>query len=207
MSHRAPRTPLTLAAVTQCLLRMLWHCAPAISAGASTTGSWSVRTGGGPALGVTEGLIDFGADKIVPFPQLMTELIEMIAEDADASDAGRGRAGADDRHQAPAQRQRTVAAEATPREPIRTRRWRPSSTTSSRSSTTTCECGVWPHPARSERPFAATQRGSGLLRALDPGEVLLGHRAGDVPAVKQLMSRSSTSEPSRIAACMSATSW
>ena len=34
--------------------------------------------------GVTEGLIDFGANTIVPFPQLMAELVEMIAEDADA---------------------------------------------------------------------------------------------------------------------------
>ena len=64
--------------------------------------------------GVTEGLIDFGANEIVPFPQLMAELVEMIAEDADALDcrAAVERVLTIATEGTSAQRQRAVAAEA-----------------------------------------------------------------------------------------------
>ena len=76
---------LTLAAVTQCLLRMLWRLR-------IRNQRWRIydrflvgeNRWRAQRYGVTEGLIDFGANKIVPFPQLMAELIEMIAEDAEA---------------------------------------------------------------------------------------------------------------------------
>lgn len=76
---------LTLAAVTQCLMRMLWRLR-------TRNQRWRIydrfligeNRWRAQRYGVTEGLIDFGANTIVPFPQLMTELVEMIGEDADA---------------------------------------------------------------------------------------------------------------------------
>ena len=78
---------LTLAAVTQCLLRMLWRLR-------IRNQRWRIydrfligeNRWRAQRYGVTQGLIDFGANEIVPFPQLMTELLEMIAEDAEALD-------------------------------------------------------------------------------------------------------------------------
>jgi carboxylate-amine ligase len=78
---------LTLAAVTQCLMRMLWRLR-------IRNQRWRIydrflvgeNRWRAQRYGVTEGLIDFGANEIVPFPQLMAELVEMIAEDADALD-------------------------------------------------------------------------------------------------------------------------
>ena len=107
---------LTLAAVTQCLLRMLWRLR-------IRNQRWRIydrflvgeNRWRAQRYGVTEGLIDFGANKIVPFPQLMAELIEMIAEDADAlgcrAEVERVLTIATDGTSA--QRQRAVAAEAT----------------------------------------------------------------------------------------------
>ena len=76
---------LTLAAVTQCVLRMLWRLR-------TRNQRWRIydrfligeNRWRAQRYGVTEGLIDFGANRIVPFPELMAELIEMIGEDADA---------------------------------------------------------------------------------------------------------------------------
>jgi carboxylate-amine ligase len=76
---------LTLAAVIQCLMRMLWRLRV-------RNQRWRIydrfligeNRWRAQRYGVTEGLIDFGANTIVPFPQLMAELVEMIAEDADA---------------------------------------------------------------------------------------------------------------------------
>ena len=76
---------LTLAAVNQCLLRMLWRLR-------RRNQRWRIYD---PFLigenrwraqryGVSQGLIDFGEAKIVPFPDLMEELVEMVAEDAAA---------------------------------------------------------------------------------------------------------------------------
>jgi len=107
---------LTLAAVTQCLLRMLWRLR-------IRNQRWRIydrflvgeNRWRAQRYGVTEGLIDFGANKIVPFPQLMAELIEMIAEDAEAlgcrAEVERVLTIATDGTSA--QRQRAVAAEAT----------------------------------------------------------------------------------------------
>jgi carboxylate-amine ligase len=65
--------------------------------------------------GVTEGLIDFGANTIVPFPKLMAELVEMLGDDADAlgcrTEVERVLTIAESGTSS--QRQRAVAAEAT----------------------------------------------------------------------------------------------
>ncbi|MFW2545170.1 carboxylate-amine ligase [Primorskyibacter sp. 2E107] len=74
---------LTLAALNQCLLRMLWRLRV-------KNQRWRIYD---PFLigenrwraqryGVSEGMIDFGAAEIIPFPQLMEELIEMVEQDA-----------------------------------------------------------------------------------------------------------------------------
>ncbi len=76
---------LTLAAVNQCLLRMLWRLR-------RRNQRWRIYD---PFLlgenrwraqryGVTEGMIDFGEARIVPFPDLMDELVETVEEDAAA---------------------------------------------------------------------------------------------------------------------------
>jgi carboxylate-amine ligase len=76
---------LTFAAVIQSLLRMLWRLR-------SRNQRWRTydrfligeNRWRAQRYGITEGLIDFGANAIVSFPQLMTELVEMVSEDADA---------------------------------------------------------------------------------------------------------------------------
>lgn len=76
---------LTFAAVIQSLLRMLWRLR-------SRNQRWRTydrfligeNRWRAQRYGITEGLIDFGANAIVSFPQLMTELVEMVGEDADA---------------------------------------------------------------------------------------------------------------------------
>jgi carboxylate-amine ligase len=76
---------LTLAAVTQVVLRMLWRLR-------THNQRWRIydrflvgeNRWRAQRYGITEGLIDFGANTIVPFAQLMTELIELTGEDADA---------------------------------------------------------------------------------------------------------------------------
>lgn len=75
---------LALAAVTQSVLRMLWRLRV-------RNQRWRIydrflvgeNRWRAQRYGVTEGLIDFGANEIVPFPQLMAELIDMVSEDAD----------------------------------------------------------------------------------------------------------------------------
>ena len=107
---------LTLAAVTQCVLRMLWRLR-------ARNQRWRIydrfligeNRWRAQRYGVTEGLIDFGANRIVPFPELMTELIEMIGEDADALGcrAEVERVLTIATEGTSAQRQRAVVAEAT----------------------------------------------------------------------------------------------
>ncbi|WP_136442732.1 carboxylate-amine ligase [Pacificoceanicola onchidii] len=74
---------LTLAALNQCLMRMLWRLRV-------RNQRWRVYD---PFLlgenrwraqryGVSEGMIDFGAAQIVPFPELMEDLLGLIEEDA-----------------------------------------------------------------------------------------------------------------------------
>ncbi|MEM9901657.1 MAG: carboxylate-amine ligase [Pseudomonadota bacterium] len=76
---------LMIAAVIQCITRMLWRLS-------RLNQRWRIYE---PFLigenrwraqryGVSEGLIDFGARKIVPFAELMEELMDLAAEDAEA---------------------------------------------------------------------------------------------------------------------------
>ena len=85
----APRmeVTLTLAALTQCLTRMLWRKSAEDDGGRSVQNflvaenRWRAQR-----YGVSEGLIDFGRKSIIPCAQAVDELIELIAEDADALD-------------------------------------------------------------------------------------------------------------------------
>lgn len=85
----APRmeVTLTLAALTQCLTRMLWR--------KSMDGDgWRVvqnfmvgeNRWRAQRYGVSEGLIDFGRKSLIPFAQAVDEILELIAEDAKALD-------------------------------------------------------------------------------------------------------------------------
>jgi len=76
---------LTLTALTQCITRMLWRLA-------RRNQRWrlydnfliSENRWRAQRYGISEGLIDFGERKIVPYPELLEELIELVAEDAEA---------------------------------------------------------------------------------------------------------------------------
>lgn len=76
---------LALAALNQALLRMLWRLR-------TKNQRWRVydrflvgeNRWRAQRYGVTEGLIDFGAGEIIPFPELATQLIELVEEDAEA---------------------------------------------------------------------------------------------------------------------------
>lgn len=76
---------LTIAALTQCLMRMLWRLRKANQ-------RWRVydrflvgeNRWRAQRYGVSEGLIDFGAGAVKPFDVLIEELLELIAEDAHA---------------------------------------------------------------------------------------------------------------------------
>lgn len=78
-------TTLSLAALTQCLTRMLWRLRV-------NNQRWrrydnflvSENRWRAQHYGITEGLIDFGRGEIVPFAELMQEMMELIAEDAEA---------------------------------------------------------------------------------------------------------------------------
>ncbi|MCK0094048.1 carboxylate-amine ligase [Yoonia sp. F2084L] len=85
----APRmeVTLTLAALTQCLTRMLWR--------KSLEGDgWRVvqnfmvgeNRWRAQRYGVSEGLIDFGRKSLIPFSQAVDEILELVAEDAKALD-------------------------------------------------------------------------------------------------------------------------
>ncbi len=76
---------LMLAALVQCILRMLWRLH-------RRNQRWRIYENfliaenrwRAQRYGVTEGLIDFGAGAIVPFADLAEELLDLIAEDAAA---------------------------------------------------------------------------------------------------------------------------
>ncbi len=78
---------LTLAAIIQCLTRMLWRLR-------KKNQRWRVYENflvgenrwRAQRYGMSEGLIDFGIGKVVPFAYLLDELIELLAEDAEALD-------------------------------------------------------------------------------------------------------------------------
>ena len=83
----APRmeVTLTLAALTQCLTRMLWRKT-------AEGDSWRVvenfmvaeNRWRAQRYGVSEGLIDFGRKALIPFTQAVDEILELIAVDAAA---------------------------------------------------------------------------------------------------------------------------
>ncbi|MCR9272786.1 MULTISPECIES: carboxylate-amine ligase [Mameliella] len=74
---------LTLAALVQCLMRMLWRLRVRnqrwrlYDRFLIGENRWRAQR-----YGVSEGLIDFGAAQVVPFPQLVEELMELLQEDA-----------------------------------------------------------------------------------------------------------------------------
>ncbi|WP_300434122.1 carboxylate-amine ligase [uncultured Mameliella sp.] len=76
---------LTLAALVQCLMRMLWRLRVRnqrwrlYDRFLIGENRWRAQR-----YGVSEGLIDFGAAQVVPFPQLVEELMELLQEDAAA---------------------------------------------------------------------------------------------------------------------------
>lgn len=78
-------TTLTLAALTQALVRMLWRLQTKnqrwrlYDAFLIKENRWRAQR-----YGIGEGLIDFGKRKIVPFEDLIEELIDLIAEDGEA---------------------------------------------------------------------------------------------------------------------------
>ncbi|MEP2531015.1 carboxylate-amine ligase [Shimia sp.] len=81
-------TTLTLAALTQALCRMLWRLA-------TRNQRWRIydqflieeNRWRAQRYGTSEGLIDWGQREIVPFVDLMTELIDLLQEDAAALDS------------------------------------------------------------------------------------------------------------------------
>ena len=76
---------LTIAALTQCLMRMLWRLR-------QKNQRWRVydlfligeNRWRAQRHGVSEGLIDFGVGEVIPFTQLVDELIDLISQDAKA---------------------------------------------------------------------------------------------------------------------------
>ncbi|TCM86488.1 carboxylate-amine ligase [Rhodovulum steppense] len=76
---------LSIAALTQCIARMLWRLA-------GRNQRWRVyerflvgeNRWRAQRYGVTEGLIDFGRKQVVPFPELLDELIALLEPDAAA---------------------------------------------------------------------------------------------------------------------------
>lgn len=81
----APRmeVTLTLAALTQCLTRMLWRKSVegdgwrVVQSFMVAENRWRAQR-----YGVSEGLIDFGRKSLIPFSQAIDEILELIAEDA-----------------------------------------------------------------------------------------------------------------------------
>lgn len=76
---------LSIAATTQAIMRMLWRLKVknqrwrAYDPFLISENRWRAQR-----YGVSEGLIDFGAGAITPFPELIDELIELLAEDTEA---------------------------------------------------------------------------------------------------------------------------
>ncbi|AZQ66569.1 carboxylate-amine ligase [Silicimonas algicola] len=76
---------LSIAALTQCLMRMLWRLKV-------KNQRWRIydqflvgeNRWRAQRYGMTEGLIDFGRGEVVPFADLLEEMIELLSEDAEA---------------------------------------------------------------------------------------------------------------------------
>ncbi|RMH38975.1 MAG: hypothetical protein D6688_14540 [Alphaproteobacteria bacterium] len=81
------RHALSLAALVQCLTRMLWRLARRnqrwriYDTFLVAENRWRAQR-----YGINEGLVDFGRRQIVPMPELVEELIALVAEDAEALD-------------------------------------------------------------------------------------------------------------------------
>lgn len=81
-------TTLTLAALIQCLTRMLWRLS-------LVNQRWRVydrfliaeNRWRAQRYGISEGLVDFGRHEVVPFADLLEELIDLVSEDAEALNA------------------------------------------------------------------------------------------------------------------------
>jgi carboxylate-amine ligase len=78
---------ITIAALFRCILRMLyrlrrqnqrWRTYPPFLV---RENRWRAQR-----YGTSEGMVDFGKGALVPFPELMEELIELVAEDAEHFD-------------------------------------------------------------------------------------------------------------------------
>ena len=78
-------TTLMLAALTQCLTRMLWRLARKnqrwriYDTFLIAENRWRAQR-----YGVSEGLVDFGRRQVIPFGDLVEEMLELIEEDAEA---------------------------------------------------------------------------------------------------------------------------
>lgn len=76
---------LTLAALTQCLTRMLWRKSmdgdgwPVVQNFIVEENRWRAQR-----YGISEGLIDFGRKSLIPFSQAVDEILELVADDAEA---------------------------------------------------------------------------------------------------------------------------
>ena len=85
----APRmeVTLTLAALTQCLTRMLWRTSRA-GQGWPTVANFMIGENRWRAqrYGVSDGQIDFGRKAMIPFAQAVDEILDLVAEDAAALD-------------------------------------------------------------------------------------------------------------------------
>ncbi len=129
---------LMLAALTQCLMRMLWRLRV-------KNQRWRIydrflieeNRWRAQRYGVKEGLIDFGRAEIVPWPELVEELTAVIAEDAGilGCEGELERAGDIVRDGTSATRQRRVCERRAPAAPARKTRCARSSPILSRNST------------------------------------------------------------------------
>ena len=76
---------IAIAALYRCLLRMLWRLKRAnqrwrrYAAMLVNENRWRAQR-----YGIDEGLVDFGKGRIVPYADLLDEIIELVAEDAKA---------------------------------------------------------------------------------------------------------------------------
>jgi carboxylate-amine ligase len=81
-------TTLTIAALIQCLSRMLWRLS-------RNNQRWRVydrfliseNRWRAQRYGISEGLVDFGQRSVIPFKDLLHEIIELVEEDAETLDA------------------------------------------------------------------------------------------------------------------------
>lgn len=81
---------IAIAALYRCLLRMLWRLKRAnqrwrrYAAMLINENRWRAQR-----YGIDEGLVDFGKGQIVPYADLLEEMIQLVAEDAEALDCRR----------------------------------------------------------------------------------------------------------------------